>query len=94
MMSLFSGFKMGRFIILVQVGHGFTVSGSLIFRGFLVVSPNATDIITEGSYAVKYGFTIGDIISSSHIFPSLSEGIKLAAQSFLRDISKMSCCVE
>ena len=62
--------------------------------GIHILSPNATDIITEGSYAVKYGFTIGDIISSSHIFPSLSEGIKLAAQSFLRDISKMSCCVE
>ncbi|MBM2827215.1 MAG: hypothetical protein HW403_1279, partial [Dehalococcoidia bacterium] len=26
--------------------------------------------------------------------PTLSEGIKRAAQAFRRDISKMSCCVE
>ncbi|MGC8580778.1 MAG: mercury(II) reductase [Thermoplasmata archaeon] len=62
--------------------------------GMHIMSPSATDIITEGAYAVKYGFTYEDIISTSHIFPSFSEGIKLAAQSFVRDISKMSCCVE
>lgn len=62
--------------------------------GMHVFSPNATDIITEGSYAVKNWLTYEDIIDTSHIFPSYSEGIKLAAQSFIRDISKMSCCVE
>jgi Pyruvate/2-oxoglutarate dehydrogenase complex, dihydrolipoamide dehydrogenase (E3) component, and related enzymes len=59
-----------------------------------ILSPNATDIITEGAYAIRNKFTIDDIISTSHIFPSISEGIKLAAQSFIRDISKMACCVE
>lgn len=62
--------------------------------GMHVMAPNATDIITEGAYAVKNGYTIDDIIATSHIFPSLSEGVKLAAQSFIRDISKMACCVE
>lgn len=62
--------------------------------GIHIIAPNATDIITEGAYAVRYGYTIEDIISTAHIFPSMSEGIKLAAQSFIRDISKMSCCVE
>ncbi|MGC8661856.1 MAG: mercury(II) reductase [Nitrososphaeria archaeon] len=62
--------------------------------GMHVFSPNATDIITEGAYAVKNGLTYEDIIDTSHIFPSYSEGIKLAAQSFIRDISKMSCCIE
>ncbi len=62
--------------------------------GMHIMAPNATDIITEGAYAVKNGYTIDDIISTSHIFPSISEGIKLAAQSFIRDLSKMACCVE
>ncbi len=62
--------------------------------GMHILAPNAIDIITEGAYAVKNGYTYNDIISTSHIFPSISEGIKLAAQSFVRDISMMSCCVE
>ena len=62
--------------------------------GMHIFSPNATDIITEGAYAVQNGYTVEDIIATSHIFPSLSEGVKLAAQSFIRDLSKMSCCVE
>jgi mercuric reductase len=62
--------------------------------GMHIMAPNATDIITEGAYAVRNGYTIDDIIATSHIFPSFSEGIKLAAQSFIRDLSKMACCVE
>ena len=62
--------------------------------GMQIMAPNAIDIITEGAYAVRNGYTIDDIIATSHIFPSMSEGIKIAAQSFIRDISKMSCCVE
>ena len=62
--------------------------------GMHILAPNATDIITEGAYAVRNGYTIDDIIATSHIFPSISEGVKLAAQSFIRDISKMACCVE
>ena len=62
--------------------------------GMHIFSPNATDIITEGAYAIRNGFKVEDIIATSHIFPSLSEGVKLAAQSFIRDISMMSCCVE
>lgn len=62
--------------------------------GVHIMAPNATDIITEGAYAVRNGYTIYDIIATSHIFPSISEGVKLAAQSFIRDLSKMACCVE
>ncbi len=62
--------------------------------GIHIMAPYATEIITEGAYVVRNGFTYEDIISTSHIFPSISEGIKLAAQSFIREISMMSCCVE
>ncbi len=67
-------------------------SGKIV--GVHVVSPYAAEIIMEGVYAVKLGLTYNDLIENSHIFPTVAEGIKLAAQSFTRDISKMSCCVE
>lgn len=61
--------------------------------GVHIVAPMAADLIHEATLAVKLGLTIDDLIDTVHVFPTLSEGIKLAAQAFLRDISRMSCCV-
>ncbi len=63
-------------------------------QGVHILAPLAADIIHEAALAVKYKLTIDDIIDTVHVFPTMSEAIKLAAQSFKRDISKMSCCVE
>ncbi|MBI4216311.1 MAG: hypothetical protein HY687_02805 [Chloroflexi bacterium] len=41
-----------------------------------------------------FKLTLSDIIDTVHVFPTLSEAIKLVAQSFKRDINQMSCCVE
>jgi len=60
--------------------------------GMHIIAPNAADLIHEGVLAVKFGLTIDDIIDTVHVFPTLSESIKLAAQSFYADVSKMSCC--
>lgn len=62
--------------------------------GVHIVSPLAGDLIHEGTLAVKFGLTIDEIIDTVHVFPTLSESIKLAAQAFRRDVTKMSCCVE
>lgn len=62
--------------------------------GIHIVSPLAADIIHEATLAVKFGLTIDDIIDTVHVFPTLSEAIKLVAQSFRKDVSKLSCCVE
>ena len=62
--------------------------------GVHVFSPHASEIIIEGVYAVSMGLSIDDIVWSTHVFPTISESIKLAAQSFRRDVSMMSCCVE
>ncbi|MGH2404987.1 MAG: mercury(II) reductase [bacterium] len=61
--------------------------------GVHIVAPMAADLIHEATPAVKFGLTIDDLIDTVHVFPTLSEGIKLAAQAFRRDISRMSCCV-
>jgi mercuric reductase len=62
--------------------------------GLHILSPLATEYIMEGVYAIRDGLTFQDIVSTTHVFPTLAEGVKLAAQSFVRDIAKMSCCVE
>jgi mercuric reductase len=61
--------------------------------GVHMVAPNAAELIHEATLAVKFGLTVDDVIDTVHVFPTLSEGIKLAAQAFTRDISVMSCCI-
>lgn len=62
--------------------------------GVHILAPHAADLIHEGVLAVKNKLTIDDIIDTVHVFPTLSEAIKLAAQSFYKDVSKLSCCTE
>jgi mercuric reductase len=63
-------------------------------RGVHVVSPIAADLIHAATYALRAGFSIDDLIDTVHVFPTFSEGLKIAAQSFYRDMSKVSCCIE
>ncbi|MBI2076353.1 MAG: mercury(II) reductase [Candidatus Aenigmarchaeota archaeon] len=62
--------------------------------GVHILAPHAADLIHEGTLAVKFKLTVDDIIDTVHVFPTLSESIKLAAQSFYKDVSKLSCCIE
>ena len=61
--------------------------------GVHIVAPHAADLIHEGVLAVKFKMTIDDIIDTVHVFPTLSESLKLAAQSFYMDIGSLSCCI-
>ncbi len=81
------GEKEGLLKLVINPRNGLVV-------GLHVLSPLATEYIIEGVYAMKYNATFRDIMNTTHIFPSLAEGVKLAAQSFVRDIGMMSCCVE
>jgi len=62
--------------------------------GFHMVGPMAADIVTTATYAVKNGMTIDEIRDTVHVFPTLSEVVKKAAQSFDADLDEMACCVE
>lgn len=62
--------------------------------GVHILAPHAADLIHEGVLAVKLNLTVDDIIDTVHVFPTLSEAMKIAAQSFYRDVNRMSCCVE
>ncbi|KKM18399.1 hypothetical protein LCGC14_1666110, partial [marine sediment metagenome] len=62
--------------------------------GIHILSDGAADLIHEGAMIIKNKMKLDDVINTLHVFPTLSEGIKLVAQSFKRDISKMTCCAE
>lgn len=62
--------------------------------GFHMVGPMAADIITTATYAIKNGMTIQEIRDTVHVFPTLSEVVKKAAQSFDANLDDMACCVE
>lgn len=62
--------------------------------GVSILAPHAADLIHEAVLAVKFKLTIDDIIDTVHVFPTLSEAFKLAAQSFYKNVGKLSCCTE
>jgi mercuric reductase len=62
--------------------------------GVEIVGENAADLIHEAVLAVKFKLTIDDIIDTVHMFPTLSEIMKLGALSFYHNVEDLSCCSE
>ncbi len=60
--------------------------------GVHILSSHAAEIIHKAVLLIKYGLKLEDIIESVDVYPTLSESIKLCAQSFKKDVSKLSCC--
>jgi mercuric reductase len=60
--------------------------------GAHILAAEAGEMITEPALAIKYGLTIEDLTSTFHPYLTLSEGIKLASQTFTKDVAKLSCC--
>ncbi len=60
--------------------------------GAHILAAEAGELITEPVLAIKFGLTIEDLASTFHPYLTLSEGIKLAAQTFDKDVAKLSCC--
>jgi mercuric reductase len=62
--------------------------------GVHILAPGAADLIHEAVLAVKFGLTVQDLVDTIHVYPTMSEAIKLVAQSFSKDVAKLSCCAE
>jgi mercuric reductase len=62
--------------------------------GVHILADLAADMIHEAVIAVKYRLTVDDIIDTVHVFPTMTEGIKLVATSFKHDVKKLTCCAE
>ena len=64
-----------------------------VIMGVHILGPNAGDLIAQAMVLIKNKNTIDDIEDMLPVFPTLSEAIKLAAMSFTKDVTKMSCCI-
>jgi len=60
--------------------------------GATVVSDGAGDVIQAAIYAVQFGLTTDQVAATWAPYLTFAEGFKLAAQTFKRDVSKLSCC--
>ena len=60
--------------------------------GARVVAPEGGELIQQLSMAIKYGITVKDLADDLYPYLTLGEGIKLAAITFGKDVSKLSCC--
>ncbi|MEO7712347.1 MAG: mercuric reductase, partial [Gemmatimonadaceae bacterium] len=67
-------------------------SGSGKILGVQAVSPNAGEFMGEAALAVRFGLTARDLSGTLHPYLTWGESMKLAAQGFSMDISKLSCC--
>lgn len=60
--------------------------------GAHILATEASEMIQEPTLAIKYGISVDDLAGAFHPYLTLSEGIKLAAQTFTKDVKKLSCC--
>jgi mercuric reductase len=60
--------------------------------GAHLVSDEAADLIHIGVLAVQQGLTVGDLLRTTFVYPTLAEAFKIAALSFKKDVTKLSCC--
>jgi mercuric reductase len=61
-------------------------------RGVHAVADGAGEVIAAGVYAIRAGMTVTDLAEVWSPYLTMSEGLRLAAQAFSRDVSKLSCC--
>ncbi len=48
--------------------------------GCQILAPRAADIIHEVTLAVRFGLTVSDLTTTVHVYPSISDGVRMAAR--------------
>lgn len=67
-----------------------TATGRVV--GVTVVAEGAGDVIQAAVYAVRAGTTVGELADTWAPYLTMAEGLRLAAQTFTRDVRLLSCC--
>jgi mercuric reductase len=60
--------------------------------GVHLVMPQAGEAIAAGVIALQAGYTVQDLGRTLFPYLTWSEGLRLGAQSFTRDVARLSCC--
>jgi pyruvate/2-oxoglutarate dehydrogenase complex dihydrolipoamide dehydrogenase (E3) component len=61
-------------------------------RGVHAYADGAGEIITAAVYAIRAQMTVSGLADTWAPYLTMSEALRLAAQSFGRDVTKLSCC--
>jgi mercuric reductase len=70
------------------VAEGYT--GRLL--GATILAAGAPDVIQSAVLAIERRITVGELASTWAPYLAMAEGLKLAAQTFERDVANLSCC--
>ncbi|TKS59314.1 MAG: mercury(II) reductase [Nitrospira sp.] len=60
--------------------------------GAHVLAAEAGEVIQEATLAIRFGLTVQDLAQTFHPYLTMVEGLKLAALTFKKDVSRLSCC--
>ncbi len=60
--------------------------------GAHLLAAEAGDVIQEATLAIRFGLTVHDIVDTFHPYLTMVEGLKLAALTFEKDVTRLSCC--
>jgi mercuric reductase len=66
--------------------------GSDELIGARILAPEGGEQIMEAALAIRHGIGVSDLASAFHPYLTQAEGIKLCAQTFGKDVAKLSCC--
>jgi mercuric reductase len=55
---------------------------------------NAAEVIHEAAIGMRFDANVEDFARMLHVYPTMSEALKIVALSYTKDVSKMSCCAE
>lgn len=67
------GDRQGGIILCAETGTGKVL-------GVQMLAPRAADIIHEATLAVRFGLTVQDLVTTVHVYPSISDGLRLTAR--------------
>ena len=60
--------------------------------GIHMLAHNSSETIQQASVYIQNSYTIDAIGEEIGVYPTMAEGLKLAAQTFTKDVGKLSCC--
>ena len=63
-----------------------------VLLGASVVGEGAGDVIQSAVLAIRHHITAAELAATFHPYLTTAESLKLAAQSFTRDVARLSCC--
>jgi len=67
-------------------------AGTRRILGAAILAPEAVEMIMEPTLAVKHRLTVEDLVDTMHPYLTFGEGIRLAAQTFDKEVAALSCC--